>query len=66
MITILQSNVPRCPKCSALMFQRIQNDKFYHICNDCLSIYQTVDNGQAEIEIIISDNNDKIVDVNSK
>lgn len=48
------------------MFQRIQNDKFYHICNDCLAIYQIVDNGQAEIEMIISDIDNKTVDVNSK
>jgi len=63
MITILQSNVPRCPKCSALMFQRIQDGKVYNVCNDCLTIYQIIDEGQAEIEILISDNKEDIENV---
>lgn len=52
---LIQSNVPRCPKCSASMFQRMQNGKLYLICNDCLTIYEMVDIGQAEVEVTISD-----------
>ena len=55
MITILQSNVPRCPKCSALMYRREQDEKLYMICADCLKVYEVIDNGQAEIEVMISD-----------
>lgn len=55
MITILQSNVPRCPKCSALMYRREQDGKLYMICADCLKVYEVIDNGQAEIEVMISD-----------
>lgn len=50
----LQGSVPRCPKCSALMFRRTQNGKFYYICNDCLSVFEMVDVGQAEVEMTIS------------
>ena len=57
MITILQSNVPRCPKCSAMLFQRVQTDAYvrYFVCSDCNAIYEIIDNGQAENELQISD-----------
>jgi len=55
MVTILQSNVPRCPKCAGMMFDRKQDDKLYKICHDCLQPYQVINEGQAEIELTISD-----------
>ena len=55
MITILQSNVPRCPKCSALMFQREQDGRLFMICADCLKVYEVIDSGQSEIELLIDD-----------
>ena len=57
MITTIQHNVPRCPKCSALMFQRTQTDAYvkYYVCNDCGAIYEVIDNGQADNELQISD-----------
>ena len=55
MITILQSDVPRCPKCSALMYRREQDDRLFMICADCLKIYEVLDNGQAEVEMLITD-----------
>lgn len=57
MITTIQNNVPRCPRCSAAMFRRLQTGKVdnYFVCNDCGAIYRIVDNGQSEIEILITD-----------
>lgn len=58
MITILQSNIPRCPKCSAMMYRREQDEKLYMICADCLKVYEIIDCGQAEIELLITDDPD--------
>ena len=63
MITILQSNVPRCPKCSALMYRREQDGRLFMICADCLKVYEVIDSGQAEIEVTISDNKEDIENV---
>ena len=55
MITIFQSNVPRCPKCSALMYSREQDGRRFMICADCLKVYEIINNGQAENELTVTD-----------
>ena len=55
MITILQSNVPRCPKCSALMYKREQDNRLFMICADCLKVYEIVDSGHSENELLVTD-----------
>ena len=52
---VIQQNVPTCPKCSALMFARHQYDNLYFSCGDCKLILKVIDNGQAEIELIVTD-----------
>jgi len=56
---IMQSNIPRCPKCAALMFYRIQNNIILLVCGDCLKTYKVLDTGQADNEVAISDNTDE-------
>ena len=57
MKSLLQVNVPKCPKCSAMMIIRVQRDHLYHICKDCKAIYEISGDGQAdgEVEINIKD-----------
>lgn len=52
---IIQQNVPMCPRCSALMSTRHQYDNLYFFCDDCKLILKVIDNGQAEIELIVTD-----------
>jgi len=52
---IIQQNVPMCPKCSALMSVRHQYDNLYFSCDCCKLILKVIDNGQAEIELIVTD-----------
>ena len=52
---VIQQNVPMCPNCSGMMSTRHQDDKIFFFCHDCMSIFQVFDNGQAEIELIVSD-----------
>lgn len=52
---IISQNVPICPDCSAMMVKRHQNNEIYFFCADCKSIYQVIDNGTAEIELIVTD-----------
>ena len=52
---LIQNNVPRCPSCSALMFMTERNNKLYMVCHDCLKPYRVEDNGQAEIELYVTD-----------
>ena len=56
MAVILQQNVPMCPRCSAMMHKRMANGHLYFICGDCKGIWKVLDNGQAEIELLVSDN----------
>ena len=56
----IQSNVPRCPYCSGYLFPVTQKDKqdkehHYMICYDCASPFEVVSGGQAEIELVITD-----------
>ena len=62
MFTILQTNVPRCPKCSAMMFKREQDNRLFMICADCLKVYEIVDTGQSEMEMKISDNEEETIE----
>ena len=56
---VIQQNVPMCPYCSAMMSTRHQRGNLYYFCHDCLKILQVVDNGQAEIELLVTDGTDK-------
>lgn len=51
---VISQNVPMCPKCSALM-SKFHGDHLYFRCNDCGSRFQVIDIGQAEIELVISE-----------
>ena len=53
-MVVIQQNVPMCPDCSGMMATRHQGGKTYFFCHDCLSIYQVLENGQAEIELLVS------------
>lgn len=50
---IISQNVPICPKCKAMMCQRHQRGELFYFCHDCLSIFQVMEIGQAEIELVI-------------
>lgn len=54
-VIIIQQNVPMCPECSSLMSTRHQDGKLFFFCHDCLHIYKVIENGQAEIELLVSD-----------
>ena len=56
MVKILQQNVPMCPVCGALMKRRHYGEHTYFICADCKAIWKVLDGGQAEIELVITDN----------
>ena len=56
----IQSNVPRCPYCSGYMFELLKTDKnnkehHYMVCYDCLSPFRVLSGGQAEVELLITD-----------
>jgi len=52
---IIQQNVPMCPICASLMWKRFQDNDLYYICHDNINhIFKMVSNGQAEIELIVS------------
>ena len=55
MFMIISQHVPMCPECSAMMSMRHQNNVMYYFCNDCKSIFQFIGNGQAENELIVTD-----------
>lgn len=63
MVKILQQNVPTCPICSAMMHKRLYQDHLYFICNDCKSIWKVLEKGQAEIELVVSNNLNDIWEV---
>lgn len=56
---IISQNVPMCPKCSALMAQRHQCGQLYYFCHDCLGIYKVVGVHKAEIELIVTDTEER-------
>ena len=51
----ISQNVPICPKCKAMMVKRHQHNEIYFFCVDCLSIYRVIENGQAELELEVTD-----------
>lgn len=59
MIATIQMNVPRCPKCSAHMIHGTVEGEIVYICNDCNAKFYVRGNGQAEIELIISDDKEE-------
>lgn len=64
-IIVIQQNVPICPNCSAMMWKRYQGNHLYFICNDCKEIFKVIENGQAEIELLATNNvNCKLEEVN--
>jgi hypothetical protein len=53
---IVQQDVPMCPKCKAMMWQRHQDKDLYYVCHDNIShVYKVTSIGQAEIELIVTD-----------
>lgn len=54
MKSIIQMNVPRCPHCSALLYHETRDEKLFYICANCLTIWQVIGPGQAEIELEVS------------
>ena len=53
---IIQQNVPMCPKCASMMWQRFQGKDLYYICHDNIEhIFKIESVGQTEIELIVSD-----------
>lgn len=56
MVTTISQNVPICPACKAMMHKRHYGYSVYFICADCKSIWKVLDEGKAEIELVISDN----------
>ncbi len=55
MTITMQQNVPICPRCSALMITRYQYNNLYFVCQDCKAIFKVIGKGQAEIELIVTD-----------
>lgn len=55
MTIMMQQNVPMCPKCSALMITRHQYNNLYFVCQDCNTVLKVIGKGQAEIELIVTD-----------
>ena len=49
-------HTPICPCCSGLLGKQRQNDKTYYTCGDCMKVFQVIDEGQSENEIVVSDN----------
>ena len=56
MIKTISQNVPMCPVCAALMRRRTHDEHVYFVCRDCNSIWAVALGGQAELEVIITDN----------
>lgn len=56
MISIIQTHIPRCPKCSAFMYSRVCDTTSYYICGDCLTTYKVLSSGQIDNEVRITDN----------
>jgi len=54
MVTVISQNVPICPICKAMIHKRLYSNHVYYICADCKSIWKVLDNGQSEIELMIS------------
>jgi len=53
---ILQTNVPRCTRCSALLFVRAKtDDSIYFCCANCNKILKVVGIHQSDNEVIVSD-----------
>lgn len=62
-MTTIHQNVPMCPKCSALMAQRHQCNHTYYFCHDCLGIYKVIGTGKAEIELIVTDREERQIEM---
>lgn len=59
---IISQNVPMCPRCSALMAQRHQCGHLYYFCQDCMGIYKVVGTHKAEIELIVTDKEERFIE----
>lgn len=60
MTIMMQQNVPMCPKCSALMITRNQYNNLYFVCQDCNAVFKVIGKGQAEIELIVTDEGEEV------
>lgn len=58
----IQHNIPICPKCSSLMRKQYGEDDVHFICVDCKSRWKVIGTGQAEIEVVITDNLERTID----
>lgn len=52
---VLQTNVPRCPRCSALLFIRDRNGETYFCCAHCNKILKVINTNQSDSEVVVSD-----------
>ena len=52
---IITQNVPICPKCSAGLLNRKQDNEIFYFCLDCMSIFQVIGTGKAENELIVTE-----------
>ena len=54
---VIQLDVPRCPKCSSLMFFRAQSDYLQYVaCPYCKVPYIMLGGHKSDKEIVIADN----------
>lgn len=57
MIYVIQNNIPRCPKCAAMMEERLYAHRYF-IC-ECGFIGVVADVNKSDGELVISDKEDK-------
>ena len=60
MTHVLQSNIPRCPVCSALLYEIHQGVEVFYQCDDCMTLYQAACPGVTDNEVVIADNADDV------
>lgn len=56
MLYPISQNVPMCPICKAKMEKLYRYGRMFFNCNDCNKVLHVIGIGQAEIELICSDN----------
>jgi len=55
----MQSNIPKCPHCAAIMMVRHQQDNVFYYCQDCFALFRIIGKGQIDNEVVISDEGEK-------
>lgn len=56
MVTVINQNVPICPKCASGMHKRYNMFGIVYICNDNNHIWRVVDRNKNDNEIVVTDN----------